>query len=76
MGKTVITNTCPHRICAKIQYLSNDGVSPPVLWVENLNGPAAISLTNQTVRVSCGPCFEEIRRGLRHLLTKNGDLVK
>lgn len=71
MGKTVISKTCEHRIGATVAYISNDGTGPPVLWVENLKGPSAISLTNQTVRISCGLCFNQIRESLSHFLGKD-----
>lgn len=52
---------CPHRKDARVVYLVNDGMSPPVFLVEGLAGPTIISLTNQIIRCSCLVCFETIR---------------
>lgn len=58
---SVQTRTCMHRLAASVYYVANDGMSPPVLFVQKLEGDCVISLTNQVIRVSCPICFEEIR---------------
>jgi hypothetical protein len=65
MGITVTTEvvTCEHRPSAFVSYIRNDGVSAPILWVEEIDRPSVITLTNQVVRVNCPACFEAIRRG-------------
>jgi hypothetical protein len=63
MGKTgiTVTDTCEHRIGAFVSYIRNDGLSAPILWIEDIDRPSVITLTNQVVRVNCPACFEHIR---------------
>jgi hypothetical protein len=74
MGKTgiTVTDTCPHRIGAFVSYIRNDGVSAPILWIEEIDRPSVITLTNQVVRVNCPACFERIRSSaIRSVETKS-----
>lgn len=57
-----LTRTCPHKEGALVEWIRNDGETAPILLVENIIGTAILSLTNQTIRVSCFACFEEIRK--------------
>lgn len=75
MGKTVIVRTCPHRIGASVAYINNDGQSAPILWIDKIEGPTALSLTNTVVRVSCGHCFVKIRAALGDPLKEDAHLV-
>lgn len=60
----LVTRTCPHRMGVEFMYVNNDGVSPPVIAVSGAERLTVISLTNQTIRVSCPLCFDEIRRAV------------
>jgi hypothetical protein len=64
MGITGITEvvTCEHRPSAFVSYIRNDGVLPPVLWIESVEPDSVITLTNQVIRISCRRCFQEITR--------------
>lgn len=64
MREKPVNRVCPHRAGAWVDYVNNDGVSPPVILVEGLMACSVISLTNQTIRISCPACFAEIRKGL------------
>lgn len=55
------TRTCPHREEVDCQWITNDGMGPPVLWITKTPGPCVVTLTNQTFRVNCLECFVAIR---------------
>jgi len=61
------THCCPHRGVAYVEFINNDGSSPPVIYVDGIHGPSVISLTNQVIRVSCINCFDEIRRAVSQI---------
>lgn len=59
------TRCCPH-VWAKVDYIANDGQSPPVIAVSAIRASdktLILSLTNQIIRVSCVLCFDRIRSG-------------
>lgn len=62
VGNPEKTVGCPHRKNARVVYLANDGMSPPVILTFGLEGTSVVSLTNQVIRVSCPSCFETIRQ--------------
>lgn len=68
METMVRIRSCVHHERAKVGYVNNDGMSPPVIYVEAIDGPAVISLTNQTIRISCPTCFEKIRSTAKYSL--------
>jgi hypothetical protein len=61
-GKGVQVRSCEHRERAVVGYVNNDGITPPVIYVEYLEGASVVSLTNQMIRVSCPACFDSIRQ--------------
>ena len=58
----VVIRTCPHRQGSDFYYVANRPGEAPVILVSGLNGPTVISLTNQTVRMTCPVCFDQIRK--------------
>lgn len=62
-GDKVVTRCCPH-VNGHVSYVSNDGISPPVLLVENLSGVNVVSLTNQIIRISCPACYTKLRHSM------------
>jgi len=53
------TVTCPHRVAAQVVWIVNDNVQPPVIFVMNV-GESVITLTNKTIKVNCGLCYQEL----------------
>lgn len=49
--------TCDHRGGTQIQYLRNDNVLPPVLWIGSAGVNSVVILTNQTIFVKCYRCY-------------------
>lgn len=71
MGKTEV-KTCVHLIGTVAEYVSNDGMSPPVLYIHaKKSGGFVMSLTNQVIRISCPACFELIRASAPKLKVAN-----
>ena len=67
--ENVTVRTCPHRQGADFFYVANQPGEAPVILVSGLIGPTIISLTNQTVRMSCPVCFDEIRKAATQILS-------
>jgi hypothetical protein len=60
-GDNCVTRTCQHRHGMRVFFIVNDPGSAPVICIEHLGVITIISLTNQIVRASCAPCFNDIR---------------
>jgi hypothetical protein len=47
---------CIHATEGWVSYLNNDGIRPPKLLIENLEGVFVVELTNQIIRIYCPSC--------------------
>lgn len=59
----VETKCCQH-VWGAAWYVNNDGVSPPVIYLDSIQNrkvPLIITLTNQLIKIQCPACFEEAR---------------
>jgi hypothetical protein len=52
--------TCPHRREAEVLWVRNDGQSAPILFITGVKEPITLSLTNQTITVTCPQCFQSM----------------
>lgn len=55
-------DNCEHRREAWAYWLRNDGMGPPVLYLETGGKPVVVTMTNQVIYVKCPICFSTSRR--------------
>lgn len=66
-GTFVEVRACTHRKSAEFFYISNDGMTPPVICVAGCWEQTILTMTNQVIRASCPLCFELVRQAATRL---------
>lgn len=64
IGDTVENRVCPHLPKARIEYIRNVAGEPPIFIAYEIPSCAIVSLTNQTIRITCVECYNRIKRAL------------